>query len=191
MTRRSLSTLVIRDPAVLRALRTPLRQEVLAAVQQMRTASVKDVAAELGRKPASLYYHVHDLVRVGLVRAAGTRPAGRRTETLYEPAADRIVIDRTIRTPAFVDALADLERATLRTAERELRAALAGSPTAAASPGEPSTLLRLSARLSRADAREVARRLRAVVQFLEEKDDPKGRDTYAFTAACVGVARRR
>ncbi len=128
MTRRSASTLVIRDPAVLRALRTPLRQEVLAAVQQMRTASVKDVAAELGRKPASLYYHVHELARVGLIREAGARPAGRRVEALYEPAADRIVIDRSIRTPAFVDALADLERATLRTAERELRAALAGSP---------------------------------------------------------------
>ncbi len=60
-------TLVIRDAAVLRALRTPLRQEILSALDRPGGASVRELATTLGRKPASLYYHVHDLVRVGLV----------------------------------------------------------------------------------------------------------------------------
>jgi DNA-binding transcriptional ArsR family regulator len=183
------STLVIRDAAVLRALRTPLRQEILCAMDAADAVSVRDIAAALGRKPASLYYHVHDLARVGLVREAGTRPAGRRTEVLYEPAAQRIVIDRTVRTPAFLAALEDLERATLRTSERELFAARAGDPTGACSPGEPGTLLRLTARLSKSDAVAARARLGEFLSFLEERNDANAGEAYSFTGVLVGLRR--
>jgi len=184
MTKKAQGTLVVRDPAVVRAMRTPLRQELLAALERLGTASVKEIAVETGRAPASLYYHVYELARAGLIREAGRRPAGRRPESVYELTAARIVIDRRERSAAFIEAVADLKRATLRTAERELLAALK-RPSGGAGPGAPALLLRLTARLTPGDARKADIMLRQLAAFLEKTGNPKGRDTYAFTGAFV------
>ena len=110
-------TFTVRDPETVRALRTPLRREILEALIRVGRASVRDLASEVGREPAALYYHVHGLTRAGLIRKSGTRRGGARTENVYEPVATKIVLDRTVRSRPFVEALADLQRSTLRAAE--------------------------------------------------------------------------
>ena len=164
--------LIIRNAHTIRALRTPVRQEILGALERLGGGSVKDVARELGRAPATLYYHVHALVEAGLVRESGQRPAGRRTEATYAPAAHKIVIDRSASSKGFVEALSDLHRATLRTAERELALALKPRRAKKVPPGKSVALLRLSARLKPADARAARRKLEEVAGFLAECDDP-------------------
>jgi DNA-binding Lrp family transcriptional regulator len=170
---------------VVQALRTPLRREILETFIHLGRSSVKDLAAEMGRAPAALYYHVRELARVGLIRESGKRPAGSRLESVYEPVARRVVIDRTVRTPAFVEALAGLQRSTLRTAERELARALEGEQAAGI---DPASLIRLKARLKPRAAAQAGKKLRELAEFLAENDDPRAGESYALTAALVHVA---
>lgn len=179
--------MVIRDAATVRALRATLRQEVLNALEGPGGRSVKEVALELGRPAASLYYHVHKLVEAGLVREAGRRTNGRQEEVLYEAAADTILIDRSVRSKDFVAALSDLQRSTLRAAEREAARALESPPRPSAPAGDPVTLLRLSTKLSRADARRARRKLKELAAFLESRNDPAAADSFSFTAVLVST----
>ncbi len=176
-------TLVIRDPEQVRALRTPSRQEIVETLTRLGACSVKELGEATGRAPASLYYHIHELEEAGLIRKAPRRQAGGRVEGVYEPVADRIVLDRTERSGDFLSALADLHRSTLRKAEREIIAAL-GPPSAPRDPpGESASLLRATARLRPRAAARARRMMRELGEFVGENDDPSAPDTYALTIA--------
>jgi DNA-binding transcriptional ArsR family regulator len=180
-------TLVIRDAEKLRALRTPLRQELLQSLIGMEEATVKELAQSVGRAPAAIYYHVHELEKAGLVRRSEARRTGSRMGTAYRPVAERIVIDRRVRSQAFVGALAGLHRAALSKAEREITAALARE--SAAEPRDESVaFLRLTTRLSRKDAREARRRLKELARFMSEHSRREGGELLSLTAALVKSA---
>jgi hypothetical protein len=80
---------LIRDGAQIRALRSPVRQEILDVAQALGPSSVADLARELGRPADGLYYHVRALLGVGLLVAAGERGEGRSREALYATPAPR------------------------------------------------------------------------------------------------------
>jgi predicted ArsR family transcriptional regulator len=179
----SRKTLLIKSARQLRALRTPVRQEIVRTLVRKGTCTVREIADDLGREPAALYYHVHALVDAGIAKEKGKLDAGARPETVYSLVAERIMIDRREKSKAFLSALGDLQRATLRAAERELAASLkAHGPKL----GDDSTsLLRLSARLKAKDAARASKMLREVADFLAEHDDPAEAHSYSLTAALV------
>ena len=65
--------LVIKSAPQLRALRTPLRQQMVRALLEFGECPVRELADELGREPAALYYHVHALVEAGIATETGQR----------------------------------------------------------------------------------------------------------------------
>jgi len=65
----------------LKALGEPKRLRIIAALGVPRT--VKQVGDYLGEDPSSLYYHVKELYRVGLVELVETRVAGGVAEKYY------------------------------------------------------------------------------------------------------------
>jgi len=169
----------IRSAKQLRALRTPLRQEIVQALTRLGACTVRELAGELGHEPAALYYHVHALEEAGIAVKTGSRTDGRRPENVYSLVAGRILIDRTENSRAFLSALVDLQRATLRTAERELEA----SVEARGRTGDDATaLLRLTSRLRPGDAARAAKMLREVAEFLAGNDDPERGEACALTA---------
>ena len=175
--------LVIRTAKQLRALRTPLRQEIVRALTRLGAASVRELADELGREPATLYYHVHALVKAGLVRDDGLRKLGGRPEKLYSLVAQRILIDRDSASRPFLSALLELNRSTLRTAERELEASVMARRTG--EPDDTTMLLRLSSRLKPRDAARAAAMLRGALEFMAERDAPGSGDLHTVTVALV------
>ena len=180
-------TLVIRDAGQLRALRTPLRQEMVRTFSRLGACTVRELADELGREPATLYYHVHALVDSGIVRETGRRETGARPESVYSLVAERILIDRKRTSRPFLSGLADLQRATLRTAERELVAALkARDPKGS---DDSPTLLRIASRLKPQDAARATKMLHELIEFLAEHDDPEVGDTHSLTAAFTRLTR--
>lgn len=83
----------------------------------------------MGRSASSIYYHVHRLVEVGLLRESGR---GGRGEVLYE--AVRSTVELSPDDGGSADAILRTMSAAFRMAERDLEAAL---PAAASGEAEP------------------------------------------------------
>jgi DNA-binding transcriptional ArsR family regulator len=77
-------------PDQIRCLASARRQEILDRLVATGPVSVRECAAGLGVAPSALYHHLHRLVAVGLVVAAGSRVVQRRTERIYAPVAPRV-----------------------------------------------------------------------------------------------------
>lgn len=114
------------------AISSPIRDQVLQVIYiqaparagaEPRGVSVREIAHQLGRKPASLYRHIEELVRVGLVREVGTGASGGRDATLYAGLGEVVRLVPPDREGADLDAIC---RYTTR------MAAHAGQETAAA-----------------------------------------------------------
>jgi DNA-binding transcriptional ArsR family regulator len=73
---------IIQDKKQLTALTSSARQEIVDVLSQMRTVSVGELAATLGRPADALYYHLRVLKQAGLVLRAGYRGQGVRKEEL-------------------------------------------------------------------------------------------------------------
>jgi DNA-binding transcriptional ArsR family regulator len=72
-----------------KALTSPIRLEILGLFMGTGPLSISDMARKMGRKAGSLYHHVGLLEKAGILRQAGTRPKGKRFETLFEPVAEK------------------------------------------------------------------------------------------------------
>ena len=177
----------IKSAEQLRALRTPLRQEIVQAFMRLGACTVGELADELGREPATLYYHVHALEEAGIAVETDKRRGGGRPESVYSLVAERIMIDRKETSRPFLSAVADLQRATLRTAERELAAAL--EPRDPKGSVDSPTLLRLVFRLKPQDATRITKMLHELVEFLAENDDADAETAHSLTVAFVPVRK--
>ena len=51
----------LEDPEQLQAIASPPRQRLVAALEALGPASVRELAAHLGRSPQSLYFHLRKL----------------------------------------------------------------------------------------------------------------------------------
>lgn len=66
----------------------PATSRVLSAVRSLGKASAADIAATIGKSPATCQYHLRKLEEVGLVHIDEIRPTARRPEAVYRPNAD-------------------------------------------------------------------------------------------------------
>jgi predicted ArsR family transcriptional regulator len=177
--------LLIKNAAQVRALRTPLRQKVIEALMKLGASTVRELADELGHEPAALYYHVHALAKAGIVTEGDQRRGERRPERVYRLVADRIIIDRDETSKAFLSALADLQRSTLRVAERELTRAVEARGDKAVAHTVSPMLLRLTSRLSPQATTRATAMIRELANFLAENDDPNAGNARSLTIAFV------
>ncbi len=69
----------------LKCLASPARNEVYIALRSLGRASAREIAERLGRKPASIHYHVEALLSVGLITEVERRAGARRPEAVFEP----------------------------------------------------------------------------------------------------------
>jgi len=179
---------VIRRPEQIRALRSPVRQEIVDTVQSLGACSVADIARELGRHADGLYYHVRALVKVDLLRPAGTRADGGRPEALYStrspdhPMKLRYDPDDAANAEAVLGAVGSM----LRMTERDFARAF-GPDASTDGPGRNLWAARAKAWLSDDDLLEVNRLLGELQAIFERVKEP-GRDrlhTFTFVIAPV------
>lgn len=69
--------------------------------------SIREIADQLGRKPASLYRHIEALVGVGLILPVAVQPSGGRDALAYAPFARTIRLAVPQEEGPALDALAD------------------------------------------------------------------------------------
>jgi DNA-binding transcriptional ArsR family regulator len=170
--------------SALEALLAPARTEILTLLEFGGPASVRRLAAALGRKPGNLYYHLAQLERGGWL-TVGARPQGKLGEMVYgrsslafDPAAASDLERRSL--------LGQIGNAQMRQSGRELMsAALAGH---LANEGlARRSKLRLTA-AARAEIRALLSSLEAVLR--READRNVG-EVCSLTLAFLPVAEER
>ena len=174
------------------ALTSPLRLEILGQFTGPTPLSVRELAERMGRTSHSVYYHVHRLARVGLLREVGLRPGGAgRGETLYQPVQDTIRVDSA--EPGAEDAIRRTMAAAFRMAQRDLDTALESAARRA--PADPPGLAtRLHFRATPREMREVRRHLQAAIDTVRREARRGARGTtgsmYSLTLALLPLRGR-
>jgi predicted ArsR family transcriptional regulator len=181
----------LEDPEELRAIASPVRQRVVSGLEALGTASVRDLAAHLGRSPESLYFHLRKLIRHGLVEDVGERPAGRRTERLYRLVAARLRVAGDLDDSRFRGALAAVCRSAMRATERDYCRALEAGTARLHGRGRNLALHHYHVHLKPADRQHVVKLLEELVGFVIERNDPEHGELHSLTATLAPVARRR
>ncbi len=67
-----------------RALSSPLRQEIVDALESQGASTIAAIAERLGRRPDALYFHFRALERIGLLRRTGTVGTGRSEAAVFD-----------------------------------------------------------------------------------------------------------
>ncbi len=114
---------IIRRPEQIRAIASPVRQEILDTVQALGSATIADMARELGRPADALYYHVRVLENVELLIPHDESTASRRSAVVYRtPAGDGLLrLHYDADDPENRDAVTGAISALLRISERDFR----------------------------------------------------------------------
>ncbi len=99
-------------PDQIRALCSPMRHEIHQVVLSQGEASVREIAEQMGRKPASLYRHIDQLVEVGLLFDIGTKSTARRDAKVYTTKLE--FMRYRPRKPEMIEALGEFARASLK-----------------------------------------------------------------------------
>jgi DNA-binding transcriptional ArsR family regulator len=160
-------------PDQLRALASPVRNEVYVRLRARGRASAADLGRELAKSPESVHYHLRLLERSGLIREAFRRPTQRKPESVYEPTALRVRLPDPRRSPK----VAELNRrAVLAGMRMVMRGYAAASERAEKEPARAGMIhaIRLNLRLGRRDAKEFFRRIEELARFADERRAPEG-----------------
>jgi predicted transcriptional regulator len=159
---------VITDLAQIRALASPVRQEVVDAVTAIGPVSVAGLARSLGRTPNALYFHIQKLERLGLlVRCDGAAARG-RPSTFYDVPGRPMMLTYQPGQSRTKAPMGKLVRSMLSSAGRSFVRAY--RPDVAVVDGADRNLWasRSKRMLSPRELREVNTHLRAVVGLLNQ-----------------------
>lgn len=182
----------VRSAAQIRALASPLRQEILDAVEAAGPSTVADLAAALARRPDALYFHAKALEKAGLLRRTGTRGEGRSRAAVFDVPARPLRIDyatprgRAARLGPVFDAL-------LRLARRDTRRALDMPDAVAEGPARDLWVARFRGRVTADDLMRINALLEECSTILREsRDGPDARPValaFALTPLAAEPAR--
>jgi len=115
---------LIRTPRSMRALASPIRQEIVDALESAGPSTIAALAQVLEKKADGLYFHVRALERVGLVRRVGTEGRGRSAAAVFDVPGRPMRLDYSGAPSSRADRLAPALDCLLRLARRDARRAL-------------------------------------------------------------------
>jgi DNA-binding transcriptional ArsR family regulator len=93
------ATYWIERPEQIRAVASPIRQEIVDRIAALGPITVHELARSLGRRRTAIYHHLKRLERVGLVRAMEFTGGRGRPALRYETVAPRMRLARAARRP--------------------------------------------------------------------------------------------
>lgn len=132
---------VVTDPVVWKTLIAPVRAEIIETLRMLGPCGIADVARQLDRPADSLYKHFEKIVATGVVVETGTRPAGRRTERVYDLVADDLAARfKGASSRAVNDAYLTTAKTVLKMSERTFRDAAAAGELVGLGLDRPSTM---------------------------------------------------
>jgi len=165
-----------------------MRQELLDVLEAAGPSSISELAERLGRAADSLYFHVRELVRVGLVLEVERRKVGRHVFVVYDLVGRPLRIDRSKARRADLQSVI---AGILRLATRDYQRGLADPATVPDGPARNHWGARVRGWL---DAGEVARAnelLEELSELIREGHPGPGRQPVALAWVLAPVPPRR
>lgn len=173
---------LIQSPAAVRALLSPIRQEIIDALESSQACSMAELAQLMGRKPDALYFHVRRLLKVGLLIECEPRKTGRNVAAIYDLPGRPMRLDHSQGANQRV--LTKVVAAALRLASRDTtRALLRGEP--AMGPDRTAWAGRCKGWLSPADIARVNRHIEQIQSIV--KGSRTRRRTHASARRLISV----
>jgi predicted ArsR family transcriptional regulator len=166
----------------------PLQNQILATLENLGPSSARQVAEQLGMQPESLYYHLRRLRAAGLLADAGQRATRRRPETLFAVPGRELILDPDNQQPAFLEALARVQRSLLSMATRLYARALRRGVGIRSGSRRNLCVIQQNARLSTRDLAELNRKLEGVATFMAMHDKP---DVAPFLSVTISISPLR
>jgi predicted ArsR family transcriptional regulator len=180
----------ITDPSQLLAISSPIRAQIIGIMENREAYSVREIAQYLGMQTESVYYHVHQLVKAGLLNKKGRRSCTTRDEAVYQLLARHIYVDWSNVTPAYREALKKAVRTAHRLSERMIETAIDSDTCRLGGLTAHARIQQESARLSKEKLRELIRMLMEIDRFVMENSDPEEETTYVVTASVAPILAR-
>jgi DNA-binding Lrp family transcriptional regulator len=165
-----------------------MRQELLDVLEAAGPSAISELAERLGRAPDSLYFHVRELVRVGLVVEVERRKVGRHVFVVYDLVGRPLRIDRSKAKRADLQSVV---AGILRLATRDYQRGLADPSTVPDGPERNHWGARVRGWI---DATEVARAnelLEELSELIREGHPGPGRQPVALAWVLAPVPPRR
>lgn len=187
----------IQSASAIAVLASPVRQELIDTVEALGgSATVRELADQLGRPADGLYYHVEMLRKAGLLVASPGRSRAGRDERRYRipvRRGDRLRLVYRPEEKANAAAVRGVARGMLRIARRDFEAALARPGVAVDGPARALWASRSTGWLSAAELRELNRLLRRVATMMDQPRDGKRRHlaSLVFVLAPLQARPRR
>ena len=175
----------------LQALESPMRQRIVATLEDRGPSTVAEIAEDMGRIPESLYYHVRMLVDVELLVVCDQRGAGRRQEAVYRSVAPVLRLDYENRDDDWNRGLERAASAYLRAAGRQYAEALTSPEVRRSGDRREVRVMQINVRLGEEALAEVHRRMDELHDYCVD-EHRKGEGTfYSLTALLTRVMRAR
>ena len=114
---------VLTEVSQVRALVSVPRSQIMELLTQGEEKSVAELARLIDASGPATQYHVSQLVDAGLVKLAGKRRTGPRSESVYRAVSTTIRIQSRSESPEYMEALLALAMNTIRKLEKEIVAA--------------------------------------------------------------------
>jgi len=175
------------------ALASPFRLELIAQFGQDDELSVSDLAERTGRPATSLYHHIRVLLEAGIIHQVGSRPKGKRQESVYSMAESMMGIAHDPDDPTSKSKIAQTVQAAFRSAARDLVAALDREDINPIGPYRNTFSLILSSRVSPDLLTKINERLRALEELIAEEaeNDPGPTADDQFLSLTIALAPLR
>ncbi|MBS0194515.1 MAG: helix-turn-helix transcriptional regulator [Proteobacteria bacterium] len=159
------STGIVEDAKQIAVLSTPIRIELVTAIQALGgAATVAELAAQLGRAADGLYYHLRALTRGGLLEEVA-EPDARRYR-LITPPGERMRLRYQPGATANARAVSKVAAGMSRLAQRDFQRALANPDTVVEGPARELWVARLRGWADADDLVEVNRLLGRLADLL-------------------------
>jgi DNA-binding transcriptional ArsR family regulator len=180
-----------RRAARLAALTSPVRIELIGALQAHGPSSVRELAAHLGRPADGLYHHIRTLEKAGVLREESRRKVGRREEAVYALTAARIGGEMEPNSRASREAAGRAAAAALRLAAREFAAALLAGEAPCAGDVPRLRTSRQKAWLTDAGLGELHALLSRVEELLSGENERRQGRLFVLTTVLTPLIQRK
>jgi len=172
-------------------LASPVRIELIGALQACGPSSIRDLARHMNRPADGLYHHVRLLLRADVIRQTDERKVGRHREAIYALVAPRIGAALDPASPDGRQAAVRAAQAALRLAAREFAAAINASAKPGAGKRTPG--LRASRQkvwLSDRALAQLHKSLQRIERFLNAETRQRSGRLYVLTTVLSPIVKR-